>query len=313
MEQFGNKASIEKGSFTGHETFPLRQGWPWKAYAAVRDTRGANADLFSDASAIARFGVGKNMVSAIRHWAISCGVIEESDGNYLTSRLGDFLMGPDGLDPYLENQASIWLFQWLVAGRSDRCTTWYWAFNHYPNHSFDRESLIQSLARLCRSKGWTRVSEATLKRDVDCFIRSYSTRLAHDASPNEEAVEPVLAELGLLRPLAGRSAFAFRQGSRPTLPDEIFNFALHEFWARRTDVDTLSLDTIAYEPGSPGRVFKLDVDSIADRLSRIEDSSRGIFGWTDTAGIRHVIRRKRHKEPLDLLISAYGKSAKRAA
>ena len=56
---------------SGHETFPIRYGWLKKAFDAVRDTEDQddNRQVFSGADAIARFGVGKNMVSSMRHWA----------------------------------------------------------------------------------------------------------------------------------------------------------------------------------------------------------------------------------------------------
>lgn len=65
--------------FSGHETFPLRQMWLKKAF----ETRGQNGRVaksdFTDDSAIAYFGVGKNMVASIKHWALACGVFVEDE------------------------------------------------------------------------------------------------------------------------------------------------------------------------------------------------------------------------------------------
>lgn len=57
-----------KGQFSGHETFPLRHLWLRKAYDAVKE--GAPRSIFTEPEAIITFGVGKNMVSSIRHWAL---------------------------------------------------------------------------------------------------------------------------------------------------------------------------------------------------------------------------------------------------
>ena len=64
---------------SGHETFPLRYGWLKKAFDAVRETEDEddNRDVFSGPDAIARFGVGKNMVSSMRHWAAAAGIVED--------------------------------------------------------------------------------------------------------------------------------------------------------------------------------------------------------------------------------------------
>jgi hypothetical protein len=62
--------------FSGHETFPLRQLWLRKAFDAVANTPSNEAKtVFTDEAAIARFGVGKNMVSSMRFWASACHVI----------------------------------------------------------------------------------------------------------------------------------------------------------------------------------------------------------------------------------------------
>jgi hypothetical protein len=45
---------------------------------------------------------------------------------------------------------------------------------------------------------------------------------------------------------------------------------------------------IAYGEGSPGRVFKLDEDSVADRLMGLSDLTEGFLAWTDTAGLRQL-------------------------
>ena len=66
--------TIERGSFAGHETFPLRYAWLRKAVKHVE----SDPHVFGDDDAMVRLGVGKNMVRSIRHWALVCGVLEET-------------------------------------------------------------------------------------------------------------------------------------------------------------------------------------------------------------------------------------------
>ena len=84
--------------FSGHETFPLRQMWLKKAY-----DRGNShlipKDAFTADHAIAAFGVGKNMVASIRHWALACGVIRETDEGFLISGLANQILHNRGFDP----------------------------------------------------------------------------------------------------------------------------------------------------------------------------------------------------------------------
>lgn len=295
-----------RGQFSGHETFPLRHLWLCKAYDAVcAHSSGAPHTLFSSPEAIVTFGVGKNMAQSIRHWALSCRVIEESGSGYYPTDLGHYLFSRErgGRDPYMEDIATVWLVHWLLSGSPERTTTWYYAFNYFNAHKFERKDLVDPIQALCASRKWGRASAATIKRDVECLIRSYVAR----ADPRfvEDAMEPVLAELGLIRTDAGQ-AFEFRRGPKPSLPDGVFLFALSEFWDRRPgSSQTLSVEEIVFAPGSPGRVFKLDEFSVVERLAKIEDASRGRFMWSDTAGIRSVARRAREQDLTVFLDFAY--------
>ena len=299
-----------KGQFSGHETFPLRLLWLRKAYDAVCQFKdGAPRSLFTDPESIIRFGVGRNMVTAIRHWALACDVICEQDGGYHPTELGDFLFGKDGRDPFIERAATSWLVHWLIAGHAERTTTWYWAFNYLTSQSFDRDSLAKPIFAFCKERKRERTTATTIKRDVECFVRSYVPRT--DSKFSDDMMEPLLAELGLIRP-AGPKTFAFRRGPKRGLPDGVFHFALLDFWkGYAPESKTLAVEVVSYEPGSPGRVFKLDEHSLAERLARIEEASGGAFIWTDTAGVRNVSCQSLAIDPLALLDAAYADQPRR--
>jgi hypothetical protein len=292
--------------FSGHETFPLRQLWLRKAYEAVATFQRGRAPkgVFADPDSIVRFGVGKNMVSAIRHWALACDVIVETDdGMYAIGVTGEELFGKGGLDPYLEHPASAWLVHWYLAGEGRRSTTWYWLFNHTIGPVFERDEVVASLRSYCEANIRSRASSNTLSRDVDVCLRSYAPRASVEGL--EEMVEPVLGELSLIAHVRG-AQYMFRVGPKPNLPDGVLLFALHRFWqAFAPTVQTLSLDVLAYERGSIGAAFKFDVDSLAERLVSIEEASGGAFAWSETAGLKQVIRKRQHLDAVGFLRSAY--------
>ena len=217
---------------SGHETFPLRYGWLKKAYDAVRVTEGDgdNRFVFTGEDAIARFGVGKNMVAAMRHWATMTGVIEDvpSEQRIQSTELGRLVFG---VDPYMEDPATSWLVHWNLAGRADK-TTWFWAFNHFPSLSFEREILAQGIAKLAEDLGWVRSSAATIKRDVACFVRTYVAQPMSKQASYEDALESPLTELGLIRPIGRRDGFRFVRGPKPSLRAGIFCYAVTDFWSR---------------------------------------------------------------------------------
>lgn len=279
--------------FSGHETFPLRQLWLRKAFDAVTEYEGpAPRSAFGDDEAIVRFGVGKNMVSAIRFWASACRMIDEVDGGYAATHLAHLLFDPDkGLDPFCEKPATTWLMHWLLASaphKAHKTTTWYFLFNHVVQQVFDREAIVNALTGMISEHG-LRISLSTLKRDVECCIRSYVPRLGGN-SP-EEMSEPLLGELGLIQQNA-KGSFEFRRGAKRSLPNGIFAFALLDYWQRLEHAGSvMAFDRVAHDYGSPGRVFKLDETAVADRLIALEELTHGQIQWTEQAGIRQVTRK----------------------
>lgn len=278
--------------FSGHETFPLRYGWLKKAYDAVAAAGGkAEIRAVFGEDAIARFGVGKNMVTAIRHWAQAAGILVESAAEKMVcaTSLGDLLFSVYGLDPYMEDPATLWLIHWQLAALPTK-TTWFWAFNHYPGVTFEREQLIKGIERLAKDRQWGRVSAATVKNDVACFIRTYVAQQPNTRFGNDDALECPLAELGLVRAFGKRDGFRFVRGAKSSLGDGVFAYALLDFWSRYTTAATLSFEVIAHEPGSPGRVFLLDENDVADRLARLAEVTDGNVRWSETAGLKQVVR-----------------------
>ena len=281
-----------KPQFSGHETFPLRYGWLKKAYDRVVET-GQDADNRTACwgeEAIARFGVGKNMVAAIRHWSKSTRIIKEKSGTSAvrTTELGDLLFGKGGFDPYLEDIQTLWLIHWKLAAREEK-TTWFWAFSHYPSVTFGRNELIKKITRLVERRGWKKVAQTTIRNDVACFIRTYVARPSIQKSGYDEALESPLTELGLIKAVGNKDDFRFVRGPKSTLGDGVFIYTLLDFWKRYRDVATLSFEAIAHAPGSPGRVFQFDENDVADRLSRLDDVTGGALRWSESAGLRQVV------------------------
>jgi hypothetical protein len=278
---------------SGHETFPLRYGWIKKAFDAIQETESGsdNKSVFLDDDAIARFGVGKNMVGSMRHWANAAGIIAESQGSPVitTTELGRKLFGPRGLDPFMEHPATLWLIHWHLAARPDK-TTWFWAFNHYPALIFEREHLVKGIERLAKERNWSRVAAVTVKNDVACFVRTYVAKQPSGQEGHEDALESPLTELGLIKPVGKRDTFRFVRGPKSTLGDGVFIYALLDFWSRYSKAMTLSFEAIAHEPGGPGRVFLLDENDVADRLAALDDVSGGSLRWSETAGLKQVVR-----------------------
>ena len=229
------------------------------------------------------------MVASIRHWAIAAGVFTEDD-RLRPTEFGHLLLADDGLDPWMEDPSSTWLMHWHIAGRA-RLTTWYWAFSHYSALTFDRETLARGLSDMASRRGWARAADSTIRRDVGCLVRAYAPPLATTSALFDDAFESPLAELDVLRATGRRDGFRFMRGPKSTLHPGVLAYAITRFWQYYAPgASTLSFEALAYEPGSPGRVFVLGEDDLASLLAEVEDLTHGAYRWSETAGLRQLIR-----------------------
>ena len=143
---------------------------------------------------------------------------------------------------------------------------------------------------MAKDREWPRVSATTVRRDVECFLRTYVAKAASGAASPEDSLESPLAELGLIKAVGRRDGFRFVRGPKSSLGNGVFLYALIDFWKNYSSAQTLSFEAVAHEPGSPGRVFLLDENDVADRLLALEDFTKGSFRWSETAGLKQVIR-----------------------
>ncbi|NMF89217.1 DUF4007 family protein [Aromatoleum petrolei] len=277
--------------FSGHETFTLRQMWLKKVFDQKTEDNRIKKSVFTNEESIARFGVGKNMVASIRHWALATNLISEGrSDDYELSTTAQKIFSNDGLDPYSENPTTAWFVHWQLAGLGNRSTTWFWLFNKVTAPNFRKTDLERPLADFAAKFNTKRgVSASTLTRDIDTCIRSYAPR-SGGGSP-EDFAEPMLGELGLIAEET-KGIFAFRRGPKPTLSNGMFVYALIDYWeALNSSASSMAFESIVYGEGSPGRVFKLDEESVAERLFSLDEFTLGVLSWTDTSGLRQVLRK----------------------
>ncbi len=302
--------SAVQHSFSGHETFPFRYTWLKKGFDAALE----DGHVFVRDDAITTLGVGKNMVRSIRHWCLAAGVLAENRdaGSALQpTDLGTLLLADDGLDPYLEDPATLWLLHWQIASSRGRAATWFWAFSYFHEPEFTREALTSALYRWTQTLSGKEIAESSLKRDVEVFLRTYVASRHSRGDIAEDSLDCPLVELGLITQPGDGHAYRFRRGAKQDLPDGILLFAVLRFWERQSPTaETLALNDLGRQPGSPGRLFKIDESSLAERLEGIERQTMGKLSYRETAGLRQLYRKER-LDPNAVLVDAYAKGARR--
>ena len=135
-------------------------------------------------------------------------------------------------------------------------------------------------------------------------------------SSQEDGLESPLTELGLIKPIGRRDGFRFVRGPKPSLGVGAFCYAVTDFWNTRfPNANTLSFEALAHEPGSPGRVFLLDENDVVDMLTALEDVTKGAYRWSETAGLKQLIRSEvmSTASAIDLAAADYSSVKKRSA
>jgi hypothetical protein len=298
------RAPFLQHSFSGHETFPFRYPWLKKGFDAVKE----DPHVFLRDNAITTLGVGKNMVRSIRHWCLAAGVVGEdpNGGKGLQStHFGSLLLGNEGLDPYLEDPATLWVLHWQIASNRARATTWFWTFSYFHEPEFTREALTSALHNWTQTLSGKQVAESSIRRDVEVFLRTFVPSRHRRGEITEDSLDCPLVDLGLITESGDSRTYRFHRGAQRGLPDGILLYAVLRFWeAFAPSAETLGLRDLTGQPGSPGGLFKIDESSLAERLESVERLTDGALSYGDTAGLLQLYRR--HKlDPHDLLAEAY--------
>ena len=290
-------------AFAGHQTFAMRAGWLKKGLDAIEDDQ----QFFGRDDALVILGVGKNMVSAIRHWILATDLARASGREVVATALGLALFSDDGFDPYLEDPATLWLLHWQLCGPGSSWFSAAWAFNYAREWEWTREKLVENLSAAAARNGKAPASE-TLRRDVDVLLHTYASA-ERAGSNSEDGLDCPLRELGLIAP-AFEHSFRFAVGPKPSLPPAIFAYALLKFWNWKAPHSaTISAREIAHEAGSPGVIFKLDEDSVLAYLDELAGVTNGALRFEDTPLVRQVVRENSDRRGDELLVNYYHLSA----
>ena len=162
-----------KPKFSGHDTFPFRFAWLTKIVHYIEDGNIKKIKEFEQnkLDTIADFGVGLNMVKSIRHWSIATKVCDKEFN--LTEFGKKIFSKKKSFDPYLEKSETLWLLHWMLAS-DPMLTTWYYIFNYHPSIIINKDNIINELISIGKFSKWKGLSPNTIKRDLDCFTRTYT-------------------------------------------------------------------------------------------------------------------------------------------
>lgn len=276
--------------FSGHETFPVREGWLHKGMKLVN----SSPEMFQDPEVADRLGVGRNMAKSIRHWLLATGLAVanagESGGGDSTLRLSALGQLVWKYDRYFLSEGTWWILHANLVNNAESTTTWSWFFNNFNHDRFDRSVCLESLRRFIESTQKRAPSISTLSRDLGCLLLSYARMIPAVNDDPEDGAECPFRELGLLNYY--RASGYYRINHSPKLISPfVFGYVLSLAFAsqgRSTKKTDVRLSDAARVPGGPGRVFCLSGESLYETVSQIESVSEKLIQIGGLAGERTI-------------------------
>lgn len=276
---------MQKLNFSGHNSFHCRSLWLNKGLNFIVKEKN-----FLSPSAVVDLGVGKNMVTSINYWLRSFGLVGKNNS---ISKIADFIFGQNGVDPYLEDIASLWLLHYhLIIENS--AAIYSIVFNEFRklHIEFNKNQLFHFILQKCEEANQN-ISPNTLKRDIPVFIRTYVKPIK--ASKNlEEIYSGLFIDLDLVERLKKfnedeKDWYKIENKERENLPAEVLLYTiLHSY----SDYSSISFEELLVGPNSPGNIFALNPKGLKDKIEELTRKYKFIT-FTDDAGIREIQLKKK--------------------
>jgi hypothetical protein len=276
-----------KIAFGRHESFALRFGWLTKGFQAFQERK----DIFTDDDAVVELGVGRNMVNSIRHWLRAAQLVTITPDIKTETDLGKALFAKEsGWDPYLEDEATIWLIHWLLATNPEHATSWFWFFNKFHKPEFTSEEVATSLIDFAKENIEAKFSAGTVKQDSAVLLRAYVQSRASTKVLAEEALDSPLSLLKLITYSTATKTYQSKREQRENLPLGIFGYAICDLFTK-LEKKAIPIEELMYNQINmiaPGLVFRLTETALLTKLEELIQYIPNIFEITDTAGIHQL-------------------------
>lgn len=270
--------------FSGHESFICKNLWLKKGY----DFKGN----FNDESAVIDLGVGKNMVTSISYWLKAFGIVD-TENNY--SELANYLLhDKKGVDPYIENIATLWLLHYSLI-KTNKASVYHLFFNQFRGKrtEFTKEHLYTFIKRILEDENQKNFTENTIKSDIAVFIRSYLRPSYKETKIDvEEDFSALLIDLNLMSNYEVENVDSNKmvdwykvEGKHQfDLPEEIVLFTILDNYKGEK---AISFHELLNGTNSPGAVFCLTDDALYEKIEAITQKHKQIT-YSESAGIRQI-------------------------
>ena len=272
-------------AFGRQESFGLRYGWLTKGTQAFLQ----NPCVFEQDDATVTLGVGRNMVRSIKYWLQASCVLERvGHAELRLTPIGEFVFGNAGVDPYLEDDTTLWLLHWLMATNATTATVFFWFFNYFHRTEFCVDDVNMSLNSFLEENTERQFAKKTIKNDIQVLLRMYT---AQNANKDDSLImESPFSNLGLVSYFPKEKVYRSRLIKRGDIPVCVFGYALMSMFLKEKSSE-IPIDKLMYAKNgtaSLGSVFRVSEEGFIYLIDKLIESYPGVFEYSDSAGLRQI-------------------------
>ncbi len=247
----------------GHEKFPLREGWLTKGLEVLDFEEPSR--IFNSNNAPDIFGMGSNMVKALRYWLRAFCLIKEIPGKGVKlSEVGSLIKQ---YDLYIEDSFTLWLLHSSIVKNISEATTWFMFFNRCDLVEFNKESVYRVLKKeIDVYSEFAKYSEKSLSLDIDVLLSMYSKDKRTD-DPEDKNISPFV-QLGLVK--HSNKMYLKSRPNRNSISEWV---VLYELAYRLTDRNGVSIEEVSHSENGLSHVYNMtdiEINGYLDRLNEKE-------------------------------------------
>lgn len=262
---------LSRYSFSGHESFQCKSLWLKKGYDYMTD-----GHSFNDIDAVAKLGVGKNMVTSIRFWLRAFGLTKSDELQPISSYIFDSV---EGVDPYTEDLNTLWLLHFLLVS-SEVASLYNLLFIDYQREKkeFRKNDLQSFIKRKCSVPEQRNVyNENTVRKDIGVLLKNY---VAPSDLRTIEDFSALLITLGSIVS-KGNDVYSFKTHEKKDVASEVILFALTRL---KGEDRTVSFDILQ----KLSLIFELPMTILIEIIRDLETTFPDTLVFTDNSGIKNV-------------------------
>lgn len=233
--------------FSGHDKFDCKVEWLSKALRY-------NKPLVVNDEIIMHLGLGSNMIKSLNHWNK---VFEIDNFKELLKEK----------DPFFESLETLWILHFNLVKNA---TLYYLFFNKMNFYKFNKDDIFNYTINFIKENN-LKISENTIKNDIDVFFRIYSD---------------LFKELNLIKKY--ENFYKLNIKTKNEISDKLFLYFLADFIEIIKAKNSISLFTLQNANFSLQKSLVMSESALIDKLYRLEKISNGIFVYNESATLREV-------------------------